>query len=91
MPPIKRRGDIQNSWPEEVISVQAQAVEPYPASRVWSLYGAPWLQPVAIAGKSAAPRNRKNKRNPLRLAATGYGKEGVSGSSPEEGLKLSPA
>ena len=41
------------------------------ASRVWSLYGAPWLQPVAIAGKSAAPRNRKNKRNPLRLAATG--------------------
>ncbi len=41
------------------------------ASRVWSLYGAPWLQPVAIAGKSAAPRNRKNKRDPLRLAATG--------------------
>ncbi len=39
--------------------------------RGWSLYGAPWLQPVAIIGKSTGPRNRKNKRNPLPSAATG--------------------
>jgi hypothetical protein len=41
------------------------------APRGWSLYGAPWLQPVAIAGKSTGPRNRENKRNPLPPAATG--------------------
>jgi hypothetical protein len=40
-------------------------------NEAWSLYGAQWLQPVAIAGKSTAPRNRENKRNPLRPAATG--------------------
>jgi hypothetical protein len=39
------------------------------SSRGWSLYGAPWLQPVAISSKSADPRNRKNKRNPLPPAA----------------------
>jgi hypothetical protein len=37
----------------------------------WSLYGAPLLQPVAISGKSAGPRNREKTRNPLPRAATG--------------------
>src|SRR5438094_3008244 len=34
-------------------------------------YGAPWLQRVAISRKSTGLRNRRNKRNPLRPAATG--------------------
>jgi hypothetical protein len=41
------------------------------AERGWSLYGAPWLQPVAISGKSTGTRNRENKRHPLPPAATG--------------------
>jgi len=31
----------------------------------WSLYGAPWLQPVATGRKSDGLKNRKNKRKPL--------------------------
>ena len=38
---------------------------------VWSLYGAPWLQPVAISGKSKRRESRENKRNPLPSIATG--------------------
>ncbi len=37
----------------------------------WSLNGAPWLQLVAISGKSDRRESRGNKRIPLRLAATG--------------------
>ena len=37
----------------------------------WSLYGAPWLQPVAISGKSTSRRTRQNKPKPLPWAATG--------------------
>jgi hypothetical protein len=56
---------------------------PLMTSRVWSLYGAPWLQLVAISGKSTGARNRKNKRNPLPPAATGCGgKYMVSRASP---------
>ena len=40
-------------------------------SEVWSLYGAPWSQPVATAGKCRCGRNRKNKRKPLPWIATG--------------------
>src|SRR2546427_4626031 len=39
--------------------------------RGWSLYGAPWLQPVAISGKSTRPQNREDKPKPLPPAATG--------------------
>jgi hypothetical protein len=54
------------------------------------------MQPVAINGKSAGLETAKNKRKPLPPAATGcrldsMGKEGVSGSSPEEGSDESPA
>ena len=35
-----------------------------------SLYGAPWLQPVAINGKSTEARNGKNKAKPLPWVAT---------------------
>src|SRR5438093_7281020 len=38
---------------------------------VWSAYGAPWLQPAAINGKSTDRLNRKNEPNPLPAAATG--------------------
>ncbi len=53
----------------------------HPQSRGWSLYGAPWLQPVAISGKSTGPRNRKNKLNPLPPAATGCLRHGKEGST----------
>jgi hypothetical protein len=43
----------------------------HPPSCGWSLYGAPWLQPTAISGKSFRPANRKNRPNPLPPAATG--------------------
>jgi hypothetical protein len=33
-------------------------------SEGWRLYGAPWLQPVAINSKSPQARRRKNKPNP---------------------------
>src|ERR671936_389624 len=38
-------------------------------NKVWSLYGAPWLQPVAIGGKSRSLRNGRNKRKPLPWVA----------------------
>src|SRR5439155_12722732 len=38
--------------------------------RGWSLCGAPWLQPVAIGGKSVVRENGGNKRKPLPSAAT---------------------
>src|SRR6266581_1754832 len=36
----------------------------------WSLYGAPWLQPVATGRKSPTPENGGNKRKPLPSVAT---------------------
>jgi hypothetical protein len=36
----------------------------------WSLYGAPWLQPVAISGKSERRGSRGNKPEPLPWVAT---------------------
>ena len=56
----------------------------------WSLYGAPWLQPVATSGKWRGREDRSNRRKPLLWVATdclSHGKEGVSGSSPEEGFE----
>jgi hypothetical protein len=38
--------------------------------KLWSLYGAPWLQPVAIRGKPVKPRNGRNKRKRLPSVAT---------------------
>jgi hypothetical protein len=38
---------------------------------VWSLYGAPWLQPVANGGKCRGARNRENTRKALPWIATG--------------------
>jgi len=37
----------------------------------WSLYGAPWLQPLAIDGKSTECRTGENKPKPLPSVATG--------------------
>src|SRR5437667_9995346 len=37
----------------------------------WSLYGAPWLQLVAINGKSDGRRSPENKPKPLPSVATG--------------------
>src|SRR5206468_7740967 len=58
-------------------------------NRGWSLYGAPWLQPVAISGKSRERGRAENKPKPLPPAATSCdGKEGVDGSSPSEGFAV---
>jgi hypothetical protein len=48
----------------------------------WSLYGAPWLQPVAISGKSAGPRKPQKQAKSVatgchRLPETFHGKQGV--------------
>jgi hypothetical protein len=50
----------------------------YPTSSVaisdyagWSLYGAPWLQPVANSGKSTEHGNGGNTPKPLPWVATG--------------------
>jgi hypothetical protein len=39
-------------------------------NRRWSLYGAPWLQPVATGRKSDRLKNSRNKRKPLPWTAT---------------------
>jgi hypothetical protein len=39
-------------------------------NRGWSLYGAPWLQPVATGRKSESPHKAENKRKPLPWVAT---------------------
>jgi len=69
----------------------------YPTSSVaisdyagWSLYGAPWLQPVANSGKSTEHGNGGNTPKPLPWVATGclrrsMVRRGVDGSSPSEG------
>ena len=44
-------------------------------SRGRSLYGAPWLQPVAIVGKSTTRGSRRNKPKPLPSFATGCARE----------------
>jgi hypothetical protein len=44
---------------------------PLMTSRVWSLYGAPWLQLVANSGKSRGLKKGRNKPNRLPEAATG--------------------
>src|SRR6266567_4690625 len=36
----------------------------------WSLYGAPWLQPVATGSKCASPENGSNKPKPSPPVAT---------------------
>jgi hypothetical protein len=41
----------------------------------WSVYGAPWLQPVATSGKLDPRRSRKDRRKPLPCFATGCRKE----------------
>ena len=47
------------------------------ASRVWSLYGAPWLQPVAIGRKSDGRKNGSNRRKPLPWVAAGCRRNGM--------------
>jgi hypothetical protein len=37
----------------------------------WSLYGAPWLQPVATSGRWRGREDRLNRRKPLLSVATG--------------------
>jgi hypothetical protein len=46
-----------------------------PDYKEWSLYGAPWLQPVASAGKRGGAVIGPNTRKPLPWVATGCGKE----------------
>src|SRR5919204_4170000 len=41
----------------------------------WSLYGAPWVQPVAIGPKSCRLKSGPNKPKPLPSVATGCGSQ----------------
>jgi hypothetical protein len=59
-------------------------------SRVWSLYGAQWLQPLANGGKCPGARNREISENRCRGLPPADGKEGVDGSSPSEGSLQRP-
>jgi hypothetical protein len=61
-----------------------------------SLYGALWLQPVAVSRKSSGLKNRRNTRKPLPWVASGclrssMVRRGVDGSSPSEGFPIVPA
>jgi hypothetical protein len=52
----------------------------------WSLYGVPWLQPVANGGKSPRRENRKIKRKLLPWVATGCRLERMVRNAMKEGL-----
>src|SRR5215510_4574552 len=70
--------------PDQLVAISAY--------KGWSPFGAPWLQPVAFSRKFDGLENRRNMQKPLPWAATCSRDErmvrrGVSGSSPEEGLK----
>jgi len=54
-----------------VVSVDVVSRPQGPAPAAWSLYGAPWLQPVATGRKTGRLRNCANKPKPLPLVATG--------------------
>jgi hypothetical protein len=65
-------------------------------NEVWSLYGAPWLQPVATGRKWSTRENREINPKTVavscdQLRETFHGKEGVDGSSPSEGFEFPPA
>ncbi len=85
------RTSSHSAWASLLILLPAVVV--FSDNEVWSLYGAPWLQPVAISRKSAQRRSGRNKQKPLPSVATGCrdGKEGVDGSSPSEGFSFLPA
>jgi hypothetical protein len=54
--------------------------------RGWGLYGAPWLQPVAISGKPVGRKNGGNKRKPLPPVATSCRSERMVRNAMKEGL-----
>jgi hypothetical protein len=61
----------------------------------WSLYGAPWLQPVASGRKSGSARKPQTQAKTVamgcdQLPRAAHGKEGVDGSSPSEGSAKAP-
>src|SRR5438034_4764326 len=57
-----------------------------PDNRGWSLYGAPWLQPVAISGKSTGSQTRRNKPNRLPPAATSCARRSMVRNAMKKGL-----
>src|SRR5437867_3990399 len=64
-------------------------------SELWSLYGAPWLPPVANHGKAGYwPKRLKQAKTVAagcdQLPFGFHGKEGVDGSSPSEGSAKAP-
>lgn len=70
----QRRGDyFQKARCHDLIAVTSAPLRGHvatPDNRGWSLYGAPWLQPVATRGKSLTRRNGENKRKPLPCIAS---------------------
>src|SRR5207253_4630247 len=55
------------------------------------LYGAPWLQTVAIVGRSRSRGSRRNKRKPLRPVATRCLRTSMVRNAMKEGLPRSHA
>src|SRR3954451_5802171 len=56
------------AWQSLLVTLPAVVV--LSDNEVWSLYGAVWLQPVAINRKSADRRSGRNKPKPLPRVAT---------------------
>ena len=74
------RGDL-SAWASQSDGGEASAgacSAPYVANtdnRGWSLYGAPWLQPMAAGGKWRRPLHAQNMPKPLPWVATGCRKQ----------------
>ena len=82
------------AWLGMMISPFSHASCCRPGNGGWSLYGAPWLQPLATEpvanpiGAEAAKTSENVAVGCDQLREAAHGKEGVSGSSPEEGFNL---
>jgi hypothetical protein len=57
------RTSSHSAWASLLVLLPAVVV--LSDNEVWSLYGAPWLQPVATRRKSQRLRSRRNTRKPL--------------------------
>jgi hypothetical protein len=62
------RTSSHSAWASLLVLLPAVVV--LSDNEVWSLYGAPWLQPVATRRKSQRLRSRRNTRKPLPYVAT---------------------
>jgi len=78
-------GAASNEWPRRITFRRAFRHAARAQDEVWSLYGAPWLQPMAITGKSPGREDRRIKRNPCHhgKGRSGIGRSEASTPEPE--------